>query len=209
MSTLEKIACMQGRRDEVPNQALAKDLAAKQDRKGIQKIAANLSNKDKNIQADCLKVLYEIGYIKPELIAPYVGDFLHLLASRNNRLVWGGMIALSTVADLKPREIFEHLEQVTRAMETGSVITVDNAVKVLARVAAVDPEYNRRIFPRLIQHLQDCPPKQLAPHAESSLSAVNHTNKKEFMAVLSGRKDALAPAQAARIRKVVKAVESV
>ena len=71
MSALERIAHFQNRRDEVPNQDLARDLASKKDRGGIREIAQNLWNKDKNIQADCIKVLYEIGYLNPALVAGY------------------------------------------------------------------------------------------------------------------------------------------
>ena len=59
MSTLPRIAYYQNRRDEVPNQELAKELAAKKDRQGIQEIAANLWSEYSQIQSDCLKVLYE------------------------------------------------------------------------------------------------------------------------------------------------------
>lgn len=89
MSALQRIAYYQNRRDEVPNQELAKELATKKDRKGIREIAENLWNKNVQVQSDCLKVLYEIGYLQPELVAPYAEDFLKLLHSRNNRLVWG------------------------------------------------------------------------------------------------------------------------
>ena len=75
----------------------------------IREIAENLWNKEPNIQSDCLKVLYELGYLAPELIADYADDFLKLLKHRNNRMVWGGMIALSTIATLKADEIFAHL----------------------------------------------------------------------------------------------------
>jgi hypothetical protein len=61
MSTLDKLAHSLGRRDEVPNQELARELAAKKDKKGIREVAENLWHKDKNIQADCIKVLYEVG----------------------------------------------------------------------------------------------------------------------------------------------------
>ena len=88
MSVLNRIAHLQNRRDEVPNQELARDLAVQKNRGAILEIAENLWNKDKNIQADCIKVLYEIGYIDPSLIADYAEDFLKLLRSRNNRLVW-------------------------------------------------------------------------------------------------------------------------
>ncbi len=55
-----------------------------------------------------MKVLYEIGYLTPELIADYADDFLKLLRSKNNRMVWGGMIALATIAETKPREIWKN-----------------------------------------------------------------------------------------------------
>jgi len=86
MSVIDKLAHSIGRRDEVPNQELARDLAAKKDKKGIHEVAENLWNKDKNIQADCIKVLYEVGYIEPKLIVDYTEDFVKCLRNKNNRL---------------------------------------------------------------------------------------------------------------------------
>ena len=65
MSVLNRLASSLGRHDEIPNQELARNLAAKKDKAGIREIAENLWNKEKNIQADCIKVLYEIGYLNP------------------------------------------------------------------------------------------------------------------------------------------------
>ncbi len=115
MSILNRIAHFQNRRDEVPNQELAHDLAAQKDKTGIREIAENLWSKDKNIQADCIKVLYEVGYIDPTLIADYAEDLIRLLKNKNNRLVWGGMIALGTVAEIKADIIFEHHDGQWRA----------------------------------------------------------------------------------------------
>lgn len=209
MSALEKLAHMQGRRDEVPNQELAKDLAARKDRRGIREIAENLWNKDKHIQADCIKVLYEIGYLNPKLITAHVPDFIKLLSSRNNRLVWGAMIALSTVAEIVPQEIFAHMDKITHAMEHGSVITMDNGVKILARVAATKEEYNPKIFPYLIEHLENCRPKEIAQHAESTLVAANVKNKRQFVDVLMARQAALSAAQSARVKKILKTLEKI
>ena len=64
---LDRIAFFQNRRDEVPNQLLAKELAETENKVGIKEIAENLQNKNQNVQSDCLKVLYEIGYLKPDL----------------------------------------------------------------------------------------------------------------------------------------------
>ena len=105
MSVLGKIAFYRNRRDEVPNQELAKELAETENREGIREITQNLWHKNKSVQSDCLKVLYEIGYLKPDLISEYVNDFLKLLKSKNNRMVWGSMIGLATIAEIKSKEI--------------------------------------------------------------------------------------------------------
>jgi hypothetical protein len=206
MSAVQRIAYYQNRRDEVPNQELAKDLAAKKDRKGIREIADNLWNKNTQVQSDCLKVLYEIGYLRPELIAPYAEDFLKLLHSRNNRLMWGAMIALSTVADLKADEIYPHVDEIKQVMDRGSVITKDNGVKVLALVAAQKTAYSKTIFPYLLHHLETCRPKDVPQHAEKTAVAVNARNKQQFVAVLGIRLVDLSSSQAARVKKVMKDV---
>ena len=61
MSVLDRLASSLGRRDEVPNQILAKQIVAKNDKVAVKELAENLSNKDKNIQSDCIKFLYVIG----------------------------------------------------------------------------------------------------------------------------------------------------
>src|SRR5262245_54648824 len=159
MAILDQIAYFQQRRDEVPNQELARDLAERRDQAGIREIADNLANDNPQIQSDCLKVLYEIGYREPELIAAYAPAFVALLRSRNNRLVWGSMIALSTIAQIAPDMLFAHCTVIQQAIERGSVITVDNGIKTLARIAASNAAYNQVIFPYLLRHLDTCRPK--------------------------------------------------
>ena len=208
MTALQRIAHFQNRRDEIPNQELARELAAACDRDGICEIAENLRNSNKSIQSDCIKVLYEIGYIDPSLIAEYAEDFIRLLHSHNNRLLWGGMIALSTVAELKPQVVIMHLDEIETAMEKGSVITVDNGVQVLARAASTNEKYAREIVPYLLEHLRTCPLTHIPQHAEKSLPAVNATNKSRFISVLSSRMDDLSSPALARVKKVLKDAES-
>ena len=204
MSVLEKIAYLQNRRDEVPNQELAKELVHERNAEGIKEIAGNLFNKNENIQSDCIKVLYEAGYMEPEMIADYAGDFLRLLRSRNNRLVWGAMLALSTIAGIKADEIYVNLDVILKILKDGSVIAVDNAVKVLTAIAAQKDEYNKIIFPDLLEHLSKCRPKEVGQHAESTFPAVNDENRDEFIKVLEKREDSLTSAQLARIKKLYK-----
>lgn len=203
-SVLDQLATSQNRRDEVPNQELARDLAAKKDKKGIQEIAENLWNKDKNIQADCIKVLYEVGYIEPKLIANYVDDFVKCLKSKNNRLVWGGMTALAECAKANPDAVFNHFDAIKKAKESGSVITVDHSISALAITASANATYNKAIFPYLLKHLSTCRPKEVPQHAERSFPAVNRENKDEFIKVLEKRMEDLNGGGLARVKKVIK-----
>jgi hypothetical protein len=208
MSVLNRIAHFQNRRDEVPNQVLARDLASRKDRRGIKEIAENLWNKDKDVQGDCIKVLYEVGYIDPGLVAEYAEDFVKLLQSRNNRLVWGGMIALGVVAELQADVVLARLDEIKKAMKEGSVITVDNAVAALARAASRGEKYRRVMFPLLVSHLKTCRPKDVPQHSEKSMPAINAANKKEFVAVLQKRMEDLSGSGLARVKKVIKQAEA-
>jgi hypothetical protein len=207
MSVLDQIAHFQNRRDEVPNQLLARRLAETEDTAGIREIAENLWNKNPDVQSDCIKVLYEIGYLKPELVAGYALDFLKLLRSRHNRLVWGGMIALATVAGVAADELYAHAGEIQKAMRGGSVITVDNGVLALARLAASSDARNRELFPYLLEHLRACRPKDVPQHAEKTLVAVNDENQSAFVGVLEKRLEDMSGSQARRLNKVIKAAK--
>jgi len=204
MSVLDRISYFQSRRDEVPNQALARELAAAKDKKGIGEIAANLKHPERRVQSDCLKVLYEIGYLEPELIADYVDEFLKLLPNRHNRLVWGSMIALSTIAGLRSDQLFAHVDIIQQTMTSGSVITKDASVATLATIAAQNDDYNQRIFPYLLEHLATCRPKDVPQHSEKIVTAVTPHNKKPFICVLEDRMDDLSSTQLKRVKKVLR-----
>ena len=118
MSVLDRLATSLGRRGDEANQELAAELAQSGDAEDIAELVDNLSHKNRRIASDCVKTLYELGYLAPEWIAPHVDAFLALLDSKNNRLVWGGMTALSTYRPAAaPMPFYRQLDRVTQAME--------------------------------------------------------------------------------------------
>jgi len=207
MSVLQRIAHFQNRRDEVPNQELARVLADKKDKKGIREIADNLWNEIPGVQSDCLKVMYEIGFISPPLIADYVDDFIKLLTAKNNRLVWGSMYALSTIAEIKADEIFAHVPAIQKEMAIGSVITIDNGVKTLALVASTKDSYRKKLLPYLLKHLAKCRAKEIPQHSEKIAVAINAENRDAFVRVLKARMSEMTSPQQARVKRVIKRAE--
>jgi hypothetical protein len=175
----------------------------------IQELSKNLKNPDKNIQSDCIKVLYEIGERgSAELIAPCTKEFGELLKSRNNRLVWGAMTALDTIAPFAPDEIAKLLPQIVETIDDGSVITVDHGVSILAQLAGI-AKYAKKLFPELLKQLSRCPAKQLPMYAEKSLVAINGSNRKQFLRLLEERFPELKNAsQKKRIEKIIAKVQN-
>ena len=137
------------------------------------------------------------------LVVEHVEGILSLLHEKNNRLVWGALIALSTIAELKSAAIGRHAEEIMRIMESGSVITVDNGVKTLAGVASKEPRLRKELVAWLFDHLRTCRPKDVPQHSEKTLVAVDRQARAEFIKILNARLSDLSPSQAKRVKKVI------
>lgn len=201
---LEKLACNLVRNDELPNIELAEELCRNDDSSGIAEIVGGLTDGTAEIANDCIKVLYEIGARKPQLISAYVDVFISSLSSRNNRIVWGAMTALATIAEETPATIFENLDALIAAYHKGSVITVDNAVRVFAKLAKVSPVYEKTLLPILLNHLSNCRAKELPQHAESSAICFNKANASSFIEIIKKRYTEFTVPQQRRIDKILK-----
>ena len=178
------------------------------DKKGIKEIVDGFNGTDKAIQNDCIKVLYEIGDRNPELISDYADDFISGLNSRNNRLVWGCMTALSKIAEIAPAPLFEKLPLIIDAHENGSVITVDNSISVFAGLCKANDKYSETVLPIIIKHLQKCRPKDVPQHAERASICFNNNNADAFTEVLEIRLPHLVPTGQARVNKLLKKLKN-
>jgi len=209
MSVLKLLASSLDRRDDNPNQELAIKIIKSKQTEWVKELVNNLDNDNKNIQSDCIKVLYEIGERgAAELIAPYYKEFGKLLNSRNNRLVWGAMTALDTIAAVNPQNVSQLLSEIIEALDEGSVITVDHGVSILARLSSLS-EYTKVAFPLLLKQLNRCPGKQLPMYAEKSVIAITSSNKKQFLNLLKERYSELKnTSQVKRIDKVIKKINN-
>jgi hypothetical protein len=186
MTVLNLLASAQGQKGDEANISLAKEIYRLNNKIAVKELIDNLNNKDKNLQSDCIKTLYEIGFLKPELIADYYADFLKLLTSKNNRLVWGGMIALSTITDMKHAKVFASLDRIIETVNNGSVITIDCGVLILARLNK-HAEYFDTTDSLLIEQLWKCPVKQLPMYIEKSLVSINKKNKEIYINLINKR----------------------
>lgn len=204
MTILNKLASSLGRRDEKPNQELAKLIAAKNDKKAVKELVENLNNKNKEIQSDCIKTIYEIGVLKPVLLADYAKEFVALLDHKNNRLQWGAMTALDYITCENPKVIYGALTKIVAAAEKGSVITKDHYVGILIKLCSVK-QYSDDAFALLIEHLKKSLTNQLPMYAENALPIINDKNKVLFIKTLTSRLDNIEKeTKRKRVEKVIR-----
>jgi hypothetical protein len=185
MDIVTRLASSLDRRDERPNEELAQEIVLNKDSKTILELIHLLKDK-KAIQNDSIKVLYEIGEIEPILISPFIDEFLDALKSKNNRLQWGAMMALSCITQVSPNDIYSNLGIILEVTDQGSVITRDQAVNILIQLGGIN-KYKSEMFSLLKEQLLGCPTNQLPMYAERTLVIINDENKMDFMETLNIR----------------------
>ena len=204
-SVLSLLASALNRRDEQPNIELAARIVERNDADAVKELIEGLGHKKKDIRYDCVKALYEIGARQPAMVAPYFSNFLALLDSRDNRLQWGGMTALSAIADEAPEPMFQALGHIAAA-DKGSVVTRDHAVKIMSRLALMDAYYED-VMPLLIEQVLAAPVNQLPMYAELAAPAVRPSHRDAFVEALQIRLENLEQApKRKRLEKVMKTV---
>lgn len=207
MSTIDKIAYYLGARDEVPNQVLAKFLVDNKDIDGMDEIASYLYDKNKSVSSDCLKVIYEAGYIDPQMTSKYIEDFLKLLTSKNNRMVWGAMIAVSNVTPFEHEKIFEKIDLIMKLTETGTVITHIHGINVMLKLCSIESKYYDKLYPILIDYLKECRPVDFGKRVELYTSIINDDNRDEILRIVNIRLPDINKNQQSRIKKALKEVD--
>lgn len=207
MSVLGKLASALGRNDEQPNVELAEALAAKPDAAAIAELAGALSTGPTAVSNDAIKVLYELGALKPELVAPHAAAFLKLLGGKNNRNVWGALQAIETITSLQPDVVLAQLPAIIAAADKGSVIAKDKAVAILVKLAAAG--HGAKVLPILLERLEGAAPNQFPMYAEQALPVIDAAHRAAFVRLLEARLETIeASAKRARVEKVIRRLKA-
>lgn len=205
MNYISKIAFNRNIRNETPNKELAEELANSDNSVGIREISEYLFDKNKSVSSDCLAVLYTIGYSKPELIQEYTSIFLKLLESKINRMVWGSMIALSTVARLKASEIFNRIDFILETMKNGTLITEIWGIVTLVNLSLSNKTYKNKLLPVLFEYMENCRPVDFAKRVETILPVIEGLEEKEIIDnIIKAKKNELSNSQIKKLMAILK-----
>jgi len=193
---VDELAFSLGCRDEGPNVRVAESLAVDPDPEAVADLVAALTSAPAPLAGDAAKALYELAERDAAQVAPHAGAIAELLASRNNRLVWGAATALHAIAMAKPRAVAPHVDALMRATESGSVITQDHGIGALAATgvpAALD---------FALAHLRSCGAKYVALRSERVAPFVGD-RAREFRDAVESRLPEQSPGASRRILRML------
>lgn len=207
VSIVDQLAHSLGKRDEAPNIALALRIADQEDKIAIKALVALTEHKQMAIKYDAIKVLYEIGERKPELISKYYSHFLSLLKHKDNRVQWGGMTALSVISAAKPELLSDQIIEIVDAMDRGSVITRDHGIYILCNLARIK-KHHSDCMELLLEQIEKSPVNQIPMYAEKTAEIITAPYLDRFIKVLQSREDVLSiPSKKKRVDKLIRSLD--
>jgi hypothetical protein len=152
----------------------------------LTEIAEGLKESDAALMGDCAEVLTKVAEVHPEWVVPYAEALSALLSSKNTRVRWEAVHALSLVATLTPATIAPLLPILMEKIRTdASVIVRDYATDTIANYASTGKSAAECAYPLLKETLTSWGGKQaghallglvsvarLVPRAHSELHAI-------------------------------------
>lgn len=198
-----RLSSSSAQRSEDANIHLAKEIVNKNDSEAVLSLTSLLNTGTTAVKHSCMKTLYEIGALKPELISIHKDVFPPLLKSKSNRLQWGAMTAIASFTALEQTWVYQNLSQIMEACDKGSVITRDSTVQILLRLAGTSGYYNDAVR-LLFEILLKSPVNQVPMYAERLFPIITGESKEEFASILTARlTDVEKESKRKRINKVL------
>ena len=150
MGIVDELATSLGLRGEGPNFRVAESLADDPDPGGVSELIEVFSAGPSPLAGDAAAALQRLAGLDPGQVAPHAAAIADMLASRDNRLVWGAATILHAVAVAHPEAVRPHVAALKRAVASGSVITQDHGVGALAATG------DRAALDFALAHLRAC-----------------------------------------------------
>ncbi len=103
-------------------------------------------------------------------------------------MVWGSMIALSTIASLKADCIFKKIGLILETMKNGTLITEVWGIKTLVKLSINKQKYKTKLLPVLIDYLEKCRPIDFASRVETIIPVLKSSEDKEILSTIIQKK---------------------
>lgn len=132
----------------------------------LKEIAEGLKSTDKKLAADCAEVFTKVAEEKPEIVIDYADDLKEALETKETKLRWEAVHALSLIAHLVPDKITPILPKLYNLVhEDKSMIVRDYCVDTIANYAKANDDSAKKAY----SYLKECLKEWGGKHANRAL----------------------------------------
>ena len=202
-SIVQRLASSLNRRDEQPNIELAVELAQSGDPQPLDELFNITNCASKPLRHDALKTLYETALRNPQMLLAYKQQFVDLLSSSDNRMIWGTIQALDVLTRLAPDFIVSKLDLILDAADRSSVVAKDKTMSILSKLNDFQ-KFSEQITPIFLMRLKHSAPNQFPMYAELAAATMPETAVSQLIQIIKERQKSIAsPAKQKRLNKIL------
>jgi hypothetical protein len=113
---------------------------------------ADLASKDPQVKYGCSRNILALAKADPAALYPQREAFIGLLDSDNRILRWTGITVIGALSRVdRSANIDAWVDRLIGFLDTGNLITANNAIAALSNIAVARPEYRPSITAELIK----------------------------------------------------------
>ncbi|MCC7539749.1 MAG: hypothetical protein IT379_26235 [Deltaproteobacteria bacterium] len=200
---LGRLACAMGKRDHAINEALAKDLLAREDAEATAILVKHLDERETAVSVDVAKVLEIIAAASPKLLGPGADGLAAAIRSTNARTATVASTLLAVAAPAVPARVAKHLDALLKVFPVGAPAVRDALVRAFAGLCAASVAYQRRLGPVLEEALATCSERDLPRWAEVILPSLKGEPHARARAIVERRMPELPRPGVLRVAKLL------
>lgn len=200
---LGRLACAVGKRDHAINDALAKDLIAREDAEAVAILVKHLDERETAVSVDVAKVLEIVAASSPKLLGPGTDGLASAVRSTNARTATVASTLLALAAPAVPARVAKHLDALLKVFPVGAPAVRDALVRAFAGLCAASVAYQRRLGPVLEEALATCGERDLPRWAEVILPSLKGEPHARARAIVERRMPELPRPGVLRVAKLL------
>jgi hypothetical protein len=139
---------------------------------GVDQYVRNLVDPKESTALQAARVVEELANQKPELLAPHIERFVHLLGAERQRVAQCAAHCLPILARVAPAKVAKHLKTLQASFGTASDIAKDGLVRTFVALCLASVTYQKRLIEVFESALRGADPKQLVSWVEHILPAL-------------------------------------
>ncbi len=174
----------------------------------LHSVAEGLRTGNPKAKLDCAQIMVDVAKRWPDIVGPFVTDFIDASKSKNKRVAKLGFTGLTYVISSNPAEVFAERDYFLGLCKNGDPLAFSSAA-VLAALCGHNSNYRGKLLGGLLRMLNNVKDKDITKWCKAILAAVEGSadSVKRLTVSLEPRFEALSSNDVKTIKKCLAKAE--